>query len=456
MIPAMRRMIRGAVPALVLVAAVLAACAGPPGADRAAPATPAAPRHVVLVSIDGLRPEFYLDPAFSAPTLRALAAAGSFARAAVPVFPTTTYPNHATLVTGVRPNRHGVFFNIRFEPDGSRGRWYDEAADLKAPALWTWAHAAGLRTASVNWPSTHGAPIDLLVPDRLYPPDQQALDRLVAGSTPGLLARARATPSLATFEDPVAWDALATQVATGILREARPRLLLLHLVQTDDAQHRRGRDAAEVKQAVARVDGHVALIRAALREAGIADRTAVIVTGDHGFENVPRQVFVNYVLKRAGLRGCPALGAAWRATAHVTGGSAAIFVNPPGDAQAARDAEAALRSTMVSRYTIVSRAELDALGAMAGAAFAVEAAPGYEASDRCEHGMIGPGSGGQHGFLPSLPTMATGFIAAGDGVRSGVALESMRLVDVAPTVARLLGVNAPAVDGRILTEILAP
>jgi predicted AlkP superfamily pyrophosphatase or phosphodiesterase len=74
-------------------------------------------RHVVLISLDGLRPEFYLDPAYPAPTLRALAAAGSQARRAEPVFPPGTYPTHATIVTGVRPSRHGILFNGILETD---------------------------------------------------------------------------------------------------------------------------------------------------------------------------------------------------------------------------------------------------------------------------------------------------------------------------------------------------
>jgi hypothetical protein len=102
----------------------------------------------------------------------------------------------------------------------------------------------------------------------------------------------------------------------------------------------------------------------------------------------------------------------------------------------------------------VSRAELDGLGAMEGAAFAVEAAPGYTIGGACGGALSRPAAGGTHGFLPSHESMATGFVAKGDGVRAGVTIDSMRLVDVAPTLARLLGVPAPPVEGRVLAEIL--
>jgi arylsulfatase A-like enzyme len=108
----------------------------------------------------------------------------------------------------------------------------------------------------------------------------------------------------------------------------------------------------------------------------------------------------------------------------------------------------------------VSRTDLDALGAMPGAAFAIEPAPGFELSGSCSDGAgrleapALPDHQGMHGYLPSRPGMATGFVAAGAGVRQGVVLDRVRLIDVAPTAARLLGMPAPAVEGRVLGEIL--
>jgi hypothetical protein len=72
----------------------------------------------------------------------------------------------------------------------------------------------------------------------------------------------------------------------------------------------------------------------------------------------------------------------------------------------------------------------------------------------CRGSLQVSGSGGQHGYLPSHPRMPTGFIAAGAGVQAGVTLERMRLIDVAPTAARLLGIEVPPVEGRVLEEIL--
>jgi predicted AlkP superfamily pyrophosphatase or phosphodiesterase len=435
-------------PKMLFLIILVAACATPLSTEQ-----PSA-RHVILISIDGLRPEFYLDSEYPAPILRKLAAGGARAQAVEPVFPSNTNPNHATILTGLRPNRHGIPFDVHFESDGTRGRWYEDASELRVPSLWSWARTAGLRTASLNWPTTHFAQIDLLVTGGDYPANEAGLAKLAQATTAGLFALARVTPSAAALQDDVTWDALMAETAAGLVRRAQPHLLLLHFDQTDHVQHRHGRDANEVKRAVGRVDGHVASILAAVSEAGLSSRTAVVVTGDHGFAGIRQEVFPNYVLARAGLRGCPKPGAAWRATAHVAGGSAAVFVNPRGDVRATQAAESALRAAGTGRYAIVPRAELDTLGAMEGAAFALDAASGHAIGDACNRGLSRPVSGGQHGYLPSRSEMATGFIAVGAGVRTGVTLPVMRLIDVAPTVAHLLGLPARSADGRILTEIL--
>jgi hypothetical protein len=429
---------------LGLLGLVLAGCA----------ASAAGERHLVLISLDGLRPEFYLDPASPAAELRALVAAGSAARGAEPVFPSVTYPNHATIVTGVRPMRHGIAFNVLFDPTRGRGRWYEEAADLRAPPLWEWARSAGLRTAGVSWPVTLGAGMDLVMPERDYYARSDPLPLLREASTPGLFERLGVSPEPAIFKDVVRWDAFLTAVTMAIIRQARPHLLLVHLIQLDYFQHRVGREGAEVKPALARVDAHVGAIRRALAEAGLAERSIVIVTGDHGFQDVHRTVYPNEVLARAGLGGCPWSAPDWKATAHNAGGAAGVFVNPPGDAYATAAAEAALRQGAGERYTVLTRGELDALGAMPGAAFGLEPAPGYIFSGTCGKTLDGAGRGGTHGYLPSRPSMATGFIAAGAGVRAGVMLEGIQLMDIAPTAARLLGVPAPPVEGRVLQEIL--
>ena len=96
-----------------------------------------APPHVVMISIDGLKPEAYTQPGpADVPTLRKLAAEGAFARGVVGIFPTVTYPSHTTLITGVTPAVHGIYNNrILDAEDRSDAGWYWYARDITAPTL---------------------------------------------------------------------------------------------------------------------------------------------------------------------------------------------------------------------------------------------------------------------------------------------------------------------------------
>src|SRR5690554_1788141 len=75
-------------------------------------------KQVVLITIDGLRPEFYMDPAWGAVNLQQLRAAGTSAKGVTGIFPTVTFPSHTTLITGEKPESHGIFYNNGFQPNG--------------------------------------------------------------------------------------------------------------------------------------------------------------------------------------------------------------------------------------------------------------------------------------------------------------------------------------------------
>src|SRR5919108_2813349 len=128
-------------------------------------------KHVILVTIDGMRGDYLAagDPYhLKIPTLRRLARDGSISERTISVFPTLTGTAHTTLVTGVPAARHGILGNNRFDPSG--WQWgrdnYDyqppfrDFSDIKAETLWTVAHAKGLATAAIAWPQTAGGPID--------------------------------------------------------------------------------------------------------------------------------------------------------------------------------------------------------------------------------------------------------------------------------------------------------
>src|SRR5262245_26095979 len=112
-------------------------------------AASAEPRRAVIVSVDGLMPDYYLragELGLRIPTLRRLMAQGAVARV-TGVLPTVTYPSHTTLVTGVPPRRHGIVSNRVFDPEGvAGGAWMWYASGVRVPTLVSAARRRGLRT----------------------------------------------------------------------------------------------------------------------------------------------------------------------------------------------------------------------------------------------------------------------------------------------------------------------
>lgn len=402
--------------------------------------------HVIVVSIDGLRPEFYLGD-YDAPTLKALAARGAAAKEVESVFPSTTYAAHATIVTGVRPWRHGIAANTTWSESGGTRDWHWHAADLKAPPVWRAAREKGLKVALTYWPSSVGADVDWLLGEIWDPERTGTLDRLRAAAKPaGFLAEACAAvgiPEAEVATDKAALDRFTARAAAWVFRAKRPHLQFVHFLMVDDAQHRFGREAAEVRAALKEVDAQLAGIVEAATE-----RTLLIVLGDHGFVDVARNVNPNALLRDEGwatVRDGRAV--AWRALGRSSGGSMAIYVKDPKDVAAVRELLAKRAEGM---YDVLERAELDALGYDAAAALALDPREGWAFNgaftERFVEGV--PTVKGNHGQRPTRAGLATGFVAAGPGATPGTTIERMRLVDVAPTIAAALGFEMKDVEGR--------
>lgn len=436
-------------------------------ASATPPASEQAPiRHVILITLDGMRPDFYLSRSLGphAPFLREMSRKGAYAQGAVVAYPSTTYPSHANISTGVRPHRHGVVSSTQFRPPKLDGRGYWYQGDLKAPSIWQRAYAAGLTIAALSWPSSATAPeMEWNFPE-------------FWGSRRGSEIRQvfrRATTNVLDLADEVfndEWpamlgpahqrDAFLARMAQEIILRHKPNLLLLHFLETDTVQHRAGTSAPQVRTALRRTDRHLRDIYNTVQKAGLGDHTVFIIAGDHGFTDVSYMFAPNVLLMEHGyLERQDGEITAWEALADGTSGSAAIYLRDPGDAET-REAikqlfrDHALDDAGRTIYRIISREELDLLGATPKAAFYLEGIPPYMASGAYTgHFVRNATLRGNHGYLPTNKEMLTGFVAFGPGIRPA-RLDQIELIDIAPTIAALMGFDMPDVEGRVLTEIL--
>jgi predicted AlkP superfamily pyrophosphatase or phosphodiesterase len=433
-------------------------------------------RHIVLISLDGFPSWALDDPYLPVPTLRRLAARGAVASGMRPVNPTVTWPNHTTLITGVTPAKHGVLFNglLRRDPGVPPvvEPWLPRDQMVRVKTLYDVAHARGLTTAQVDWVAIQAAPtVTWEFPERPAPASRIAQELVKAG----VLSQAE----LETFATRnIIWrDHIWTEAAAHIIREHKPNLMMYHLLNLDSTQHRYGPRTPAAMTTMAHLDAQVAEIVAAVERAGLTSRTTFFVVSDHGFKLVKRQIRLNAAFLQAGLLkvedGEPAGKPTVKPTVKIVqsdayavpeGGSAIVYLTAPdpgGDILArVRKAmagiegiDAVIEPADYGRYGLPLPSVNDQMGVLFvtpkdGYAFTA-AADGEVVVNATE------GSLGAHGYPSTDPDLSALFIACGAGITPGVKLEVIDNVDVAPTMAELLGLTLENVDGRVLREILS-
>ena len=451
-------------------AALLMVAIAPTRVAAQLPATDRPADYVVLISVDGLRPEFYLEERWPAPMMQLMAAEGVRASRVRGVTPTVTYPSHTTIVTGALPARHGIFHNRPFEPDGQTGQWYMDHDSVRVPALWDAVRAAGGTSAAISWPVTHRADIDWNIPEYWSRTGTEgeltgaaANEAALRGAVtpPGLVDEIEAA-ALGRFPRFYWGQNLSREDAVGamagyLIETHRPNLLVVHLNQTDYYQHENGREGATVRLSVAAVDRAIGRMVDAARRAGTLERTAFIVTGDHGFVDTHTRVSPNVWLVEAGLLEDRPDRGEWRAAFHPGGGSAFLRLRDSSDHDAVdrvRAALLALPTEVRSLFRIVESAELRERGADPASPLALAAAPGVYLDGATAGEAIGERSGGAHGYFPDLEEVHTGFVAWGAGVDTPRTIDGMILTDVAPVVAALLGIDFHAPDGSMSDDVV--
>ncbi|MCB0393069.1 MAG: alkaline phosphatase family protein [Bdellovibrionales bacterium] len=399
------------------------------------------PKKVVMISIDGFRPDFYISKGFDAPNLKALTKQGVYADGMEATFPTVTYTNHTTLVTGVTPDKHGVLSNTLFDwNDGPSEAWYWESEKIQSPTIWDKAKTAGLTTASVRWPVTVGANIDHLVPE-IFPKSPWYVGTTwsltLELTKPDVMADILKGAELEPFTDGKDADVWATKATAYLFKKHKPDLTLLHILEADHVQHGTGRDSAETKEAVKFVDGLIGDLSSA-----IGNDACLLIVGDHGFSDYTKSVNINKLFVDKGWISLDAKGkvSSWEVIAQKAGAQAAIYIKNP---KLAFEVAKVLSDNQKLGYEVVNRNELDKLGAYPEAYAAVSAKKGFSIGGGMTGALVDTNAvAGQHGFLPTNPEMHTGFIAKNCGLGSaGKNLGLVKNTDVAGIIESVLHIH---------------
>lgn len=373
------------------------AAVGLAAGSRAAAAEPAT---VVLISLDGTRPAD-VRPDWL-PALVDLGRRGAHAEALVPVNPSNTFPNHASLATGVHPDRHGIVNNEFDDPE--RGGFDEDAIYewIESEPIWSIAERSGLPTASFYWVGSEG-------PWRGGPAPRET--------------RAFSSRTLEKTK--------VDQILRWLAREdanERPRLVLSWFRGGDHAGHADGPGAPSVGRALRSQDRELARLVAGMEARGLFASTTLIVVSDHGMARAERRINLNQVLRKHGLR----------AKAIGIGGFSSIVAGPTR--RRPRDLERIV--------DVVRAAGLEAhRREQAPADWHVDHPRFGHVVVRAPQGtaIVTPSTRilGFHGYDPRSPEMAALLVARGRGVRPGASLGRVSSLAVAPTVLTLLGLPVP-------------
>jgi alkaline phosphatase D len=401
--------------ALVLAAwiAALLAC---PLLAQPVPSRP----YVVLVSLDGFRYDY--AKRYHADNILAIGKAGAAAEGMTPSFPTVTYPNHISIVTGQYPEHHGLVGNSFWDP--TRKEMYtmrrsaEEGAFYGYKPLWVVAEQQKVKSASMFWPTS---------------------DAEIGGVRPSYWSLYdRSVPNEQRVAKVLEWLKLP--------ESERPHFITLYFSDVDSAGHSSGPDSPNTEEAVQRLDKLVGDLWTGIQAIHLPIN--LVVVSDHGMQTAQGFVNLSDYTDLSKVR-------------VVTEGPVALVYAP--DSQTAEQVYAALkgkspkfdvyrRNETPQRWHFSENERIGDLVVCAKEATALVTSPPRE-----RPAAAAPSSRGAHGFDPSeFKTMQGIFYAVGPNVQPGSHIKPFENVHVFPFLAKILGLQSPpGLDGsdRVLDSV---
>lgn len=427
-------------------------------------------KKLIVVSLDALIFED-LEYLKTKPSFRMMLEKGSIVKRMRSIYPSITYPCHTTMATGCYPDRHGIVNNnfVTFEKDPP---WIFEHDNVKCEDILDACKKAGLTTASVGWPvSGNHKSVDYLVNEcwpAAHSPIEAYREAYLANGTPEWL-----------FDEvvaPVLWMRVGrkqpessyflTRICAEMIRRYHPDILMLHQGNIDSYRHRTGVFSDLVTTGLDECEAMLTMLVHATKDAGVFEDTNFIVTADHGQLNSTREVNLNRLFVDNGLietndDGCIKDCLAW---CQPSGMSAQIYLKDPNDEalkQRVYSLLAEKRDEGVWGISqVYTRDEFKGMRLDGEFSFVVET-DGFSSFGADWSGSGAEGSrwtvsgpiSGDHGFHPDKGPRPP-FLAFGPDIKPGVVIEEGRLIDGAPTYAKILGVELPGADGTAFSELL--
>lgn len=327
-----------------------------------------------------------------------------------------------------------------------------------------------MKTCSILWPVTARSKITYNMPEifctKRY--DNQILKSALAGSKIYQVNMNKRFGYLRQGMEEPYLDNFATEVAKKTIRELKPNLILLHLIDSDSQKHKYGIENKEVIESLKRHDERLGEIIESLKLAGIYEDSTIIALGDHSQINVNNVIKLNSILMKNDLINVNGNKIkSYKAIAKSCDGSSYIYLKNKNDVETRKKVRDILNE-LKNKYSnvieeVYNNEEIKNLGADINASFMIEAKRGYyfiddflgeaieviDESSKIKHKLRA-----SHGYLPSRDNYKTFFIAYGKTIKKGVVLEKGKLINHGPTIAKILDIDLRDCDGIVEERIL--
>ncbi|MFR7993636.1 MAG: ectonucleotide pyrophosphatase/phosphodiesterase [Clostridium sp.] len=426
-------------------------------------------KYVIVISFDAVSEED-LEFLSKQPNFSKLIKNGALIKNVESVYPSLTYPAHATIVTGKYPKNHGVINNTVLDFKNDNPDWYWYRKYIKGDTIFDLAEKSGMKTCSILWPVTARSKITYNMPEifctKRY--DNQILKSALAGSKIYQVNMNKRFGYLRQGMEEPYLDNFATEVAKKTIRELKPNLILLHLIDSDSQKHKYGIENKEVIESLKRHDERLGEIIESLKLVGIYEDSTIIALGDHSQINVNNVIKLNSILMKNDLINVNGNKIkSYKAIAKSCDGSSYIYLKNKNDVETRKKVRDILNE-LKNKYSnvieeVYNNEEIKNLGADINASFMIEAKRGYyfiddflgeaieviDESSKIKHKLRA-----SHGYLPSRDNYKTFFIAYGKTIKKGVVLEKGKLINHGPTIAKILDIDLRDCDGIVEERIL--
>ncbi len=404
------------------------------------------------------------------PNFRKYLSGGAQVKKIRSIYPTITYPCHVTMETGTYPSVHGITGNYEFLPGVKKLPWKWFCDDVKVPGIFAAAKKAGLTTASVFWPVTgNNKNIDYLIDEYwTQGKEDNKLDMFRrSGSNEQVMEIIeKYVGDLAERKHPSA-DNFIINCASDIIRKFKPHLLMLHPANIDDYRHATGVFSDKISKGVDETDEWIGALAEACIEAGIWNDTNFVLVSDHGQLDIKRVINLNVFFADKGYITLNESGKVtdWRVWCQSGGMSCNVYLKNPDDEKLKSDIYNMLcqmRDDGIYGFgEVFTKKEAFEKEQLLGDFEFILETDGYTAFGDSPVRPIVRNfdftdyryGRATHGYLPEKGPQPV-FAANGPAIMPGAVLENGRLIDEAPTFAKILGVSLPHAQGTAMTELL--